>query len=112
MRNNIVGGPSIIFHRHHESGVTRIRDGDKVCKEVLGFDASALPTGPYIRRSHEDNFKPVHAYSQGEMAVQWLDWIESTENSKIQNMFNKHEKQVGHHQIPVDDFYRESNTVN
>ena len=120
MRNNIVGGPSIIFHRHHESGVTRIRDGDKMCKEVLGFDANALylwslmqkmPTGPYIRRSHEDNFKPVHAYSHGEMAVQWLDWIASTENSNIQHMFNKHEKRVGYRQIPVDGFCRESNTV-
>ena len=41
LKNNIVGGPSIIFHRHHEAGKTRIRGG-KLCKKVLEYDGNAL----------------------------------------------------------------------
>ena len=40
LKRNIVGGPSIIFHRYHEANKTRIR-GDKLCKKVLGYDANA-----------------------------------------------------------------------
>jgi hypothetical protein len=55
LKRNIVGGPSIIFHRYHEVDKTLIRGG-KVCKNVLGYDANALylwaisevmPTGDY-----------------------------------------------------------------
>jgi hypothetical protein len=55
LKDNIVGGPSIIFHRYHEANKTRIRGG-KLCKKVLGYDANALylwaiaqvmPTGDY-----------------------------------------------------------------
>lgn len=41
VKNNIVGGPSIIFNRQHCSGKTRIRGGKK-CGSILGFDANAL----------------------------------------------------------------------
>jgi hypothetical protein len=41
LKRNIVGGPSIIFHRYHEVNKTCIRGG-KVCKNVLGYDANAL----------------------------------------------------------------------
>jgi hypothetical protein len=41
LKRNIVGGPSIIFHRFHEVDKTRIRGG-KLCKNVLGYDANAL----------------------------------------------------------------------
>jgi hypothetical protein len=44
LKRNIVGGPSIIFHRYHEVDKTRIRGG-KVCKKVLGYDANALYLG-------------------------------------------------------------------
>jgi hypothetical protein len=40
-RDNLVGGPSIIFHHYHEKNKTKIRD-NKLCKCVLGFDANAL----------------------------------------------------------------------
>ena len=55
MKRNIVGGPSIIFHRYHEVDKTKIRGG-KLCKSVVGYDANALylwaiaqamPTGDY-----------------------------------------------------------------
>ena len=57
LKKNIVGGPSIIFHRYHEAGKTKIR-GNKLCMRIVGYDANALylcgislkmPTGKYIR---------------------------------------------------------------
>lgn len=41
IKQNIIGGPKIIFTRHHKAGQTRIRGG-KLCGSVLGFDANAL----------------------------------------------------------------------
>ena len=41
LRENIVGCPSIIFHRYHEKDVTSIK-GKYLCKKVIGFDANSL----------------------------------------------------------------------
>ena len=41
IKDNIVGGPAIIFHRHHEKNVTKIRAGE-TCRSVVGYDANAL----------------------------------------------------------------------
>ena len=58
MKNGIVGGPSIIFKRYVEAGQTYIRNGQKLCKKAVGYDANALylwaisqwmPTGEYSR---------------------------------------------------------------
>ena len=42
----VSGGPSIVFTRYHEVGVTRIRSHEKTvarpCKRILGYDANAL----------------------------------------------------------------------
>ena len=42
----VSGGPSIVFTRYHEAGVTKIRSHQyvtaKSCKQVLGYDANAL----------------------------------------------------------------------
>lgn len=42
-----VGGPSIVFTRYHEAGVTRIRShkygrAAKLCRRIQGYDANAL----------------------------------------------------------------------
>ena len=47
VRANLVGGPSIVFYRYHEAGLTRVRsvehgDTAKLCHSVLGEDANAL----------------------------------------------------------------------
>ncbi len=56
-KKNVVGGPSIVFHRYHEKDVTKLR-GLKLCKKIIGYDANALylwaisqnmPTGDYKR---------------------------------------------------------------
>ena len=41
LRENIVGGPSIIFHRYQERGVTKIK-GEHLCEKVIGYDANSL----------------------------------------------------------------------
>jgi hypothetical protein len=40
-RDNLVGGPSIIFNHYQEKDKTLIRGG-KLCKRIMGFDANAL----------------------------------------------------------------------
>ena len=66
-RKAIVGGPSIVFRRYHEVNKTKIRNGEKLCKKVIGFDANALylkcisqemPSGPAIRNGPEDSLNP------------------------------------------------------
>ena len=47
VRANLVGGPSIVFHRYHEASLTRLRSVKhgktaKLCHSVLGVDANAL----------------------------------------------------------------------
>ena len=41
VKDNIVGGPAIIFHRYHEKYVTKIR-GEETCRSIVGYDANAL----------------------------------------------------------------------
>ena len=70
VKNNIVGGPAIIFHRYQENGVTKIRDGGgELRRTVVGYDANALylwaimqdiPTGWYTRRGAEKQFRVVY----------------------------------------------------
>ena len=43
LRENIIGGPGIIFNRYKESGETFIRNNpDKSCQKIIGYDANAL----------------------------------------------------------------------
>ena len=79
IKDNIVGGPAIIFHRYHEKNVTKIRAGEP-CRSVVGYDANALylwalmqdmPCGWYTRRREEKRFQPQQAQPYGQMAAQW-----------------------------------------
>ena len=79
VRDNIVGGPFIIFHRYHEKDVTKLR-GEETCISIVGYDGNALymwalmqemPTGCYTRRREERQFRPQQAQPFGQMAVQW-----------------------------------------
>ena len=41
VKDNIVGGPAIIFHRYHEKDITKIL-GEETCRSIVGYDANAL----------------------------------------------------------------------
>ncbi|XP_071793479.1 uncharacterized protein [Asterias amurensis] len=120
IKRNIVGGPSIVFHRYHEKNKTCIRGESKLCQSVVGFDANALylwslmqdmPTGTFIRRKAEQGFKPVRSHKYGVKATEWLEWMAYSQDIHIRHQFNSTEKRVGPRMIPVDGFCQKTNTV-
>lgn len=83
LKNNIVGGPSIVYHRYHEKGITKINrvhynherrewyfgENGKKCQSVVGFDANAL-----------------YLYCLGQdMLCGKLEWIPTEEEYKIES---------------------------
>ncbi|XP_066278985.1 uncharacterized protein [Branchiostoma lanceolatum] len=127
-KNNIVGGPSIIFHRDHQKGVTCIREREmkedgrepKTCQKVIGYDANALylwslmqdmPTGCYIRRRAEEGFKREYSQRVGRMATQWLEWVGYQQGKVIRHKFNNTEKRIGPRQLPVDGFCSDTGEI-
>ena len=125
VKQNIVGGPSIVFHRHHEKDVTKIRETDykneaKTCQNVLGCDANALylwsmmqemPTGSPIRRKSDNEFRPEFVDKYGRMAWCWLELMAHSEDISIRHKYNDNEYRVGQHGLPVDGYCKETNTV-
>ena len=122
IKDNNTGGPSIIFHRHHEAGKTKIREAEegeatKPCEKIVGYDANALylwalmqdmPTGSYTRRLAENEFKPK---SSIKMAIEWLEWVAHQDRIHIKHQLNNTEKRIGDRKLPVDGFNVESQTV-
>ena len=125
MKDNNVGGPSIIFNRYHEKDKTNDRNVEmrakgrepKPCKKVVGYDANALylwaimqdmPTGQYTRRLESDNFNRQWS---GKMAIEWLEWEAYERGIKIRHEYNNTEKRIGARRLPVDGFHAESQTV-
>ena len=117
VKDNIVGGPAIIFHRYHETGVTKIRGGEP-CRSIVGYDVNALylwalmqemPTGWYTRRRAEKQFRPQPAQPYGHMAVQWLTWEAAKNGCTIRHQVNGREKRIG--KLPVDGWCPESHTA-
>ena len=53
LKNAMVGGPSIVFNRYHEAGVTQIRPHrftkTKTCQRIIGYDANALYPSTMLR---------------------------------------------------------------
>ena len=108
VKDNIVGGPAIIFHRYHEKNVTKIRGGGETCRSVVGYDANALylwaimqdmPTGWYTRRREENKFRPQQAQPFGQMAVQWLTWESAKSGCVIRHQVNGREKRIGKRRV-------------
>ena len=104
VKDNIVGGPAIIFHRYHEKGITKIRGGSELCRKIVGYDANALylwalmqdmPTGWYVRRREENGFRPQQAQPYGQMAIQWLTRESDRTGCTIRHQGNGREKRVG-----------------
>ena len=118
VKDNIVGGPAIIFHRYHEKDVTKIRGGGKTCRSIVGYDANALylwalmqdmPTGWYVRRRAENGFHPQRAQPYDQMAVQWLTWESDRTGCTIRHQANGREKRIG--KLPVDGWCAETHTA-
>ena len=118
VKDNIVGGPAIIFHRYHEKGITKIRGGSELCRKIVGYDANALylwalmqdmPTGWYVRRREENGFRPQQAQPFGQMAVQWLTWESAKSGCTIRHQVNGREKRIGKRR--VDGWCAETRTA-
>jgi hypothetical protein len=104
MKNNTIGGPSIIFTRYNKAGETMIRNSkDEVCQSIIGLDANALylwafdqemPTGYFIRRK-EPYFIPVVS-DRYMMMYYWMDWISRKNGINIMHKMNSQkEKRIG-----------------
>ena len=118
VKDNIVGGPAIIFHRYHEKGITKIRGGGELCRSIVGYDANALylwaimqdmPTGWYTRRREENKFRPQQAQPYGQMAIQWLTRESERTGCTIRHQGNGREKRIG--KLPVDGWCAETRTA-
>ena len=118
VKDNIVGGPAIIFHRYHEKDVTKIRGGGETCRSIVGYDANALylwaimqdmPTGWYVRRREEKRFQPQQAQPYGQMAIQWLTRESDRTGCTIRHRGNGREKRIG--KLPVDGWCAETRTA-
>ena len=117
-KENIVGGPSIIFNRYHEAGKTFIRNNpNKTCQKIIGYDANVLylwamgqdfPAGYPLIHRHEKCF--VHEFPQFSGGCRdWIDWLIHDRNIEIQSAFHSGEKKIGPYK--VDGFCSESNTI-
>ena len=118
VKDNIVGGPAIIFHRYHEKGITKIRGGEELCRKIEGYDANALylwaiiqdmPTGWYTRRREENGFRPQQAQPYGQMAVQWINCESDRTGCTIRHQGNGREKRIG--KLPVDGWCANTRTA-
>lgn len=119
VKKNIIGGPSIIFNRFSKIGFTNIRHNIiKPCGRIVGYDANALylwalnqvmPTGTYVRRLNENEFRP-EARDHFVSAYHWMDWLSQTTKHRIKHKLNYGlEKRVGPY--PVDGFCSSTSTI-
>ena len=117
IKQNIVGGPSIVFHRYHSINETLIRNMTK-CRNIVGYDANALylyclgldmPVDKFYRRKSSTNFSPEKDNRLFSM-YEWLDYLNFTENYDI-----KHKKKFGSEVLIgpyfADGFDSASNTI-
>jgi G:T-mismatch repair DNA endonuclease (very short patch repair protein) len=125
IRKNVVGGPSIVFHRHHWKDETFLHAQNpdiesKLCKGIAGYDANALylwalsqmmPTGYYIRRRAEKNFKLEDTFKQSKQATEWLKWLQYKKCLNLVTAINNREKRLGKRKIPVDGWDAATNTA-
>ena len=68
-----------------------------------------MPTGWYMRRREENEFRPQQAQPYGQMAVQWLTWESVRTGYSIRHQVNGREKQIG--KLPVDGWCAKTHTA-
>ena len=105
IRNNLTGGPSIIFKRYLKVGETLIRGiKHNKCKSIIGWDAASLylycmsldqPSGIFIRRKYENQFHP-EIRDKYFSPFHWMDWMIKFQNKRISHLMNTgKEKRIG-----------------
>lgn len=128
-KKNMVGGPSIVFHRYHETGKTHIRKNDygedaKECGIVQGFDANALYVwcleqdqpvgrpviGEYVDDKLTNTVKPSRS-GWSKAAHCWLEWVSCSQGVRIRHCNNGGEVSLGSRNMKVDGFNPETRTV-
>ena len=118
LKENIVGGPGIIFNQYHESGKTSIRNNvNKPCQKIIGYDPNALYLWaigqnflagyPLIRCQEKFFVCEFPQFSGG--CHDWIAWFIHKRNIEIQSAFHGGEKKIGSYK--VDGFCSELNTV-
>ena len=98
IKSSLIGGPSIVTTRYHEVGQTYIRGNTaKPCKSILGYDFNSLylyvigqdmPTGYYIRRKKETNFRPDNDLPRYTAMYDWLEWVIHSTGKSIKHKMN------------------------
>jgi len=92
LKASVVGGPSLVFTRYHEAGVTKIRshqydddDDARPCKRILGYDANALylstmkkemPCGKESVTHFENPAEAVSEFTKRLMCGEWFGFAE------------------------------------
>ena len=123
VKDHVVGGTSLVFHRYHEKGVTTLRQNEygetaRQCRSIVGYDANALylwslmqdmPMGWYTRRREENDFRPESAQLYGQMAAEWLTWESECTGRVIRHQINSREKIIG--KLLVDGWCSETKTA-
>ena len=122
VKKNIVGGPSIIFTRHHKVGESFIRGNvEKPCKKIVGYDANALylwaigqnmPTQMYgIIKKYGSKFKVDSDRQHKYMSMYyWMDFMAQQQQTHILHKLNYgREKRVGPYL--VDGYSPSTNTI-
>ena len=125
VRDNLVGGPSIIFHCHHKKGETRIRAREygsesKVCKHILGVDANSLflkcmgeahCTGYFVVRRRSKLYKAELTQQHSRAASKLLRYNAIVDREKILHHYNHSEVSVGATHVRVDSIVPEKRVV-
>ena len=84
IRSDMMGGPFIVFTREAVVGETKIRFPDKLCKTIIGIDASQLypssmcqeiPTGLYTRWEMDAELRNLHPFRMDVDALKIWRWI-------------------------------------
>ena len=126
MRDNLTGGPSIVFSRHQEKGLTKIRGVElgvnaKTTQSVIGVDANSLylwafsqdmPSGDFEIR-HAPLFRREKTTSKdfSLAAIQWLETEAKHRDTKILHKLNGGEMIMGSRRIKVDGFAPDIDTI-
>ena len=118
-KENMVGGPAIIFNRYAEVGKTHIRNNpEKPVRKIVGYDANALylwalcqpmPVGLYTHWHLSHHYLVPN--KSWRTADEWLAWVAHQQSVELRHRLNDTEKRLGDCQLPVDGFDTASNTV-